>query len=113
VRSNGGSRNCALKAIREKITQKKKPSGGLKMKRMSTRANPAPNPSDEIMTVLTLAEFLRCNQSTIYRLLKRKQIPAFKLRSDWRFSRSAIDEWIARQYKTNSPVTKRRKSKVS
>jgi excisionase family DNA binding protein len=47
----------------------------------------SPALGDEITTVPTLAEFFRCNQSTIYRLLKRKQIPAFKIGSDWRFRR--------------------------
>jgi excisionase family DNA binding protein len=68
-------------------------------------ANPK---TDEVMTVPTLAEFLHCDPSTIYRLLKKKQIPAFKIGSDYRFFRPAIDEWIARQYDTNSLVTRRR-----
>jgi excisionase family DNA binding protein len=31
--------------------------------------------------------------STIYRLLKRKRIPAFKVGSDWRFDRGGIERW--------------------
>ena len=65
------------------------------------------------MTSASLASYLRCNQSTIYRLLKKKQIPAFRLGSDWRFFRSAIDDWIAGLRVTNPPVTRGRKSKVS
>ena len=59
------------------------------------------------MTVLTLARYLRCDKTTIYRLLKTKQIPAFKVGSDWRFRRSDIDAWIARLYETNTRVTPR------
>jgi excisionase family DNA binding protein len=47
-------------------------------------------------TVLTLAEvaqFLRVHPSTVYRLLKQGAIPAFKLGSDWRFTREAIESW--------------------
>jgi excisionase family DNA binding protein len=47
-------------------------------------------------TVLTLAEvaqFLRVHPSTVYRLLKQGAIPAFKLGSDWRFTREAIQSW--------------------
>jgi excisionase family DNA binding protein len=47
-------------------------------------------------TVLTLAEvaqFLRVHPSTVYRLLKQGAIPAFKLGSDWRFTRGAIESW--------------------
>jgi excisionase family DNA binding protein len=83
------------------------------MKKISAPAKPAPAPADEIMTVASLARYLRCDKATIYRLQKKKQMPAFRLGSDWRFSRSAIDEWIATQYDTNPPVTKGRKSKAS
>ena len=31
--------------------------------------------------------------STIYHLLRRGKLPAFKVGSDWRFSREAIDRW--------------------
>ena len=51
-------------------------------------------PENEIMEVQTLAEFLRCDKSTIYRLLKNKKIPAFKLGSDWRFIKADIIRWI-------------------
>jgi len=43
-----------------------------------------------------LARYLRCHPSTIYRLLKRGQIPAFKIGSDWRFQKSVIDRWLKR-----------------
>ncbi len=51
-------------------------------------------PENEIMTVPTLAEFLRCDKSTIYRLLKNKKIPAFKIGSDWRFIKANIIGWM-------------------
>jgi len=38
----------------------------------------------EIMTVSSLADYLHCHTSTIYRLLKERRIPAFKVGSDWR-----------------------------
>ena len=56
------------------------------------------------MTVSALARYLDCSPSTIYhRLLKKDQIPAFKLGGGWRFSRSVIDEWIARLHNTTNP----------
>jgi excisionase family DNA binding protein len=51
----------------------------------------------EIMTVSGLANYLRCHPSTVYRLLKEKKIPAFKVGSDWRFQRSQIDRWIEKK----------------
>jgi excisionase family DNA binding protein len=90
------------------------------MKKISAPAKPTPAPAEEIMNVSALARYLRCQRGIIYRLLKRNEIPAFKLGSDWRFSRSAIDEWIATLYVINPPVTRGsgreargRKSKVS
>ena len=83
------------------------------MKKMSAPAKPASARADEIMTVRTVALYLHCHPSYIHRMLKERQIPASKLASEWRFFRSAIDEWIARQYDTNPPVTNARKSKLS
>jgi len=60
------------------------------MKKITRSAEPT---KQDIMTVKTLAEYLLCHQSTIYRLLKARKIPAFKIGSDWRFSRTAIDQW--------------------
>jgi excisionase family DNA binding protein len=45
------------------------------------------------MTVHELAEYLRVHPSTIYRLLRHGALPAFRVGSDWRFSREAIDRW--------------------
>jgi excisionase family DNA binding protein len=49
--------------------------------------------SAKVMTVNELSEYLRVHRSTIYRLLKKGQIPGFKIGSDWRFNVEAIDQW--------------------
>jgi excisionase family DNA binding protein len=46
-----------------------------------------------LVTVKELSSYLRVHPSTIYRLLKRGEIPGFKLGSDWRFNLEAIDRW--------------------
>jgi excisionase family DNA binding protein len=54
----------------------------------------------DIMTVGELAEFLRwhpsmqLHPSTIYRLLRRGELPAFKVGSNWGFSREAIGRLV-------------------
>ena len=54
----------------------------------------------DIMTVGELAEFLRLHPSmqlhpsTIYRQLRRGKLPAFKVGSDWGFSREAIGRLV-------------------
>ena len=47
----------------------------------------------EIMTVEELSDYLRVHPSTVYRLLKHRRIPGFKIGSDWRFDKAAIDKW--------------------
>ncbi|MFZ0658162.1 MAG: helix-turn-helix domain-containing protein [Candidatus Binataceae bacterium] len=51
----------------------------------------------KVLTVNELAEYLRVHRSTIYRLLKKGQLPGFKIGSDWRFNVEVIDDWRLRQ----------------
>lgn len=53
--------------------------------------------SSRLVTVKELSNYLRVHPSTIYRLLKRGDLPGFKLGSDWRFSIEAIDRWRVNQ----------------
>jgi excisionase family DNA binding protein len=54
---------------------------------------------DEIITLNELALYLKVHVSTIYKLLKENKIPAFRVGSDWRFSRREIDRWMLSQQK--------------
>jgi excisionase family DNA binding protein len=59
--------------------------------------------NDDIMTVNEVTEYLRIHRTTLYRLLKQKEIPAFRIGSDWRFSRTQLDKWrLSRQCWGNS-----------
>jgi excisionase family DNA binding protein len=53
--------------------------------------------SAKVLTVNELAEYLRVHRSTIYRLLKKGQLPGFKIGSDWRFNVEVIDDWRLHQ----------------
>jgi len=46
-----------------------------------------------VLTVRDLSNYLRIHPSTVYRLLKTGQLPAFKVGSDWRFNIEEIDRW--------------------
>jgi excisionase family DNA binding protein len=46
-----------------------------------------------ILTVRELSEYLRVHPTTVYRLLRAKQIPGFRVGSDWRFDMDMIDRW--------------------
>jgi excisionase family DNA binding protein len=70
-------------------------NGGLgKLANNPMMTRPSKDQADQILTVPMLAEYLLCHPSTIYRLLKNKRIPGFRVGSDWRFRRSAIDQWL-------------------
>jgi excisionase family DNA binding protein len=52
---------------------------------------------ESVLTVNELAIYLRVHPTTIYRLLKSRQLSAFRVGSDWRFRRDTIDEWVRGQ----------------
>ena len=62
------------------------------MNRRHRLAAPESEPS-AVMNVADLAKYLRVHRSMIYRLLKRGELPAFRVGSDWRFNREQIDAW--------------------
>lgn len=52
---------------------------------------------DQVMTVKEVADYLRVNQRTVYRLAVERRLPGFKVGATWRFKRSDIDDWINSQ----------------
>lgn len=48
----------------------------------------------ELMTLEEVANYLRVNEKTIYRLLSDREIPARKIGHLWRFKAEEIDEWL-------------------
>ena len=55
-----------------------------------------------ILTVQELSAYLRVHPTTIYRLLRTKQIPGFRVGSDWRFDTETIDRWSSEQATASS-----------
>jgi excisionase family DNA binding protein len=51
----------------------------------------------QVMKLRELVEYLRVHPTTIYRLLKRNELPAFKMGSDWRFNLEDINQWLAQK----------------
>ncbi len=48
----------------------------------------------ELMTVAEVARYLRVTEKTVYRLLKKGDIPAAKVGRSWRFDKAVIDKWL-------------------
>ncbi len=49
---------------------------------------------DEIMTVREIALYLQVHPMTIYHLLKRKNLPSFKVGNAWRLSLQDVEKWM-------------------
>jgi excisionase family DNA binding protein len=53
-----------------------------------------PDESTGLLTLDQVADYLNVNKYTLYRLLTRKKIPAFKVGNQWRFKKQIIDAWL-------------------
>lgn len=51
----------------------------------------------DIMTIKEVADYLKLNEKTAYRLVLDGKIPGFKVGGSWRFRKSQIEEWIREQ----------------
>jgi excisionase family DNA binding protein len=49
---------------------------------------------ETLMTIEQVAEYLRVDKFTVYRLVTQKKIPAFKVGSQWRFKQNLIEDWL-------------------
>lgn len=50
--------------------------------------------TDEILTLKEVALLLKVAEKTVYAMAQAKELPAFKVRGQWRFRRGDIDRWI-------------------
>ena len=53
----------------------------------------------QIMTPKEAAKYLGFHLVTIYRLLKKQEIPATKIGGQWRFKKDILDEWLMSRMK--------------
>jgi excisionase family DNA binding protein len=67
------------------------------MKRKDDPEWPRHTELPKVMNVREVSAYLHVHRSTIYRLLRQSQIPAFHIGSDWRFNIEAIDRWRLEQ----------------
>ena len=56
-----------------------------------------------LMTLQETADYLRVTRSTIHRLLKRNQIPAFRIGRHWRFNLEEIENWCSSRASDKDP----------
>ena len=57
-----------------------------------------------VLTIKEVAEYLKVNERTIYRLAASNELPGFRVGNAWRFKRSDLDDWMLKQ--TEQPTIK-------
>jgi excisionase family DNA binding protein len=57
----------------------------------------SPSADAEFLTVPEVATLLRVVDKTVYTMAQRAELPAFKVRGQWRFRRLDINTWIDAQ----------------
>jgi excisionase family DNA binding protein len=65
-------------------------------------------PSDEVLKIKEVAALLKVGEKTVYSMAQAGELPAFKVRGQWRFARKDMDEWIERQKQTSESGKKQK-----
>jgi excisionase family DNA binding protein len=64
--------------------------------------------TDEVLTIREVADLLKLAGKTIYSMAQRGEIPAFKVRGQWRIQRTDLTAWIeARKQPGTQPACER------
>jgi excisionase family DNA binding protein len=54
--------------------------------------------SRQILTLDEVSSMLRVDKATVYRMARKKRIPAAKVGRQWRFDKNQLNEWLRQQY---------------
>jgi excisionase family DNA binding protein len=76
------------------------PATVYKFDRWFKENRPVPRRSSELLTIQEVARYLNVNRITVYRLIRQKKIPPFKVGGQWRLKQEMIDAWLA-EHSTN------------
>jgi excisionase family DNA binding protein len=49
---------------------------------------------DALLTLHEVADLLKVAEKTVYTMAQRRELPAFKVRGQWRFKQTDLDLWI-------------------
>lgn len=63
-----------------------------------------PGGDEELLTTREVMAFLNLSRTRIWELVKREQLPAFKVGGDYRYRRSEIDAWLERFRVNEAPA---------
>ncbi|UCC94927.1 MAG: helix-turn-helix domain-containing protein [Candidatus Omnitrophota bacterium] len=65
------------------------------------RENSKKYESVQIMDVQEAASYLGLHPMTVYRLIKKGDLPGFKVGGQWRFKKDLLDAWIVSKIDEN------------
>jgi excisionase family DNA binding protein len=51
----------------------------------------------EVLTIKDVAAILKMAEKTVYSMAQAGELPAFKIRGQWRVRRKDFDDWVERQ----------------
>jgi excisionase family DNA binding protein len=54
--------------------------------------------NEQVLTVKEVAQYLKVNERTIYRMAGAGRVLAFKIGNTWRIRESDLNAWIKEQY---------------
>ena len=60
--------------------------------------------NEEVLKLKDVAALLKVGDKTVYSMAQTGELPAFKVRGQWRFSRKDIDAWIEQQKHTTQDI---------
>ncbi len=49
-----------------------------------------------LLSTQQVANYLKIDKFTVYRLVAQKKLPAFKVGNQWRFKRTLLEAWLRR-----------------
>ncbi len=64
---------------------------------------------EKLLTLYELADYLKLDKFTIYRMVYRRQLPAIKVANQWRFKEKDIEKWLEENKKYKIKSWKRKK----
>jgi len=70
---------------------------------MSSDNERIPSP-DEVLTIRDLAALLKLAEKTVYSMANGGELPAFKIRGQWRVRREDIVVWLQQKAEKRSPA---------
>lgn len=56
--------------------------------------------NEEVLKIKDVAALLKVGEKTVYSMAQTGELPGFKVRGQWRFTRKDIDAWIEQQKNT-------------